>query len=583
MKKIFGGLANLFFLVKPYWRHGKLYFLGRIALPVLIAPALALIQVRLVQSIIDAITEGATRAYTVALAGVLVGAMLVLTVLRWTFLLLYDRWKAEEIKNKINRGIYEQAIATDYKYFDNPDFYNSFTFAVGELAAKSESAMQLVTEIFGAISVIVAMTAYLSSLGPWVILISVAGQAVCMVSQKLIHKLGIEKTMAALPFERKLNYIHRVAYQKQYAADMKSTALPQKLLSLFDRSGAGKVDVFKKHAKPNTWANMLQFVAWHLCQFAQLAYLIAYVFAHSVGVGMLAGMFTAAGRLNDHLNQLAGILSRTMEVSLYAEKIRAFFGYESEIESQVSGIEPPSGAFSLALRDVSFVYPNASFGLHGVSIAIAPGDKIAIVGENGAGKTTLAKLLLRLYDADSGEIRINGAGLREYDIHRLRRNIGVAFQEPQLYALTVRDNAEIYNVADDAVLRDVLAKVGLDIALDSEVTREFDDSGVMLSGGQSQKLGLARLLHGEFGLLLLDEPSSALDPIAEYELTRLIFKQSRTTTIMVAHRLSSVRDADRIYLMDGGRISEQGSHDELMGLGGKYAEMFAKQAENYVR
>ena len=159
----------------------------------------------------------------------------------------------------------------------------------------------------------------------------------------------------------------------------------------------------------------------------------------------------------------------------------------------------------------------------------------------------------------------------------------MAFQDPQVYAFTVRENMTLYNSADDETLQDVLRRAGLDLDLDSQVTREFDKGGVVLSGGQAQKLGLTRLLHGEFGLLLLDEPSSALDPLAEYQMTKLIFGQASTTTIMVAHRLSTVRNADRIYLVDDGKIAECGAHGELMALGGKYAEMFSRQAEAYVR
>jgi ATP-binding cassette subfamily B protein len=195
----------------------------------------------------------------------------------------------------------------------------------------------------------------------------------------------------------------------------------------------------------------------------------------------------------------------------------------------------------------------------------------------------LAKLLLRLYDISGGDILYNGVSVEDYKIHELRRRIGVAFQETQLYALTVRENMTIYNTADDNTLHNTLSKTGLHIELDNEVTREFDDCGVMLSGGQAQKLGLTRLLHGEFGLLLLDEPSSALDPLAEYEMTKLIFDQSHTTTIIVAHRLSTIRDADRIYLINDGGIAEHGTHNELMASGGRYAEMFTKQAEKYVQ
>jgi ATP-binding cassette subfamily B protein len=583
MKKLFGGVENLFFLIKPYWKYGKMYLLGRFALALFIAPALSLIQVMLVQSIIDAIIAGMSMKETIMIAATLVAGTLGLTVIKWTFLLLYDRWKAEDMRIKINRGIYEQAIKTDYKYFDNPDFYNSFTLATGELAIKSESALQLLTEVAGILSVAIAMSAYLATLGPWIIVIIIVESAICLFAQRIIQKLGIKRTMESLPFERKLNYIHRIAYQKQYSADMKSSDLPQKLLSIFDKSGHNKVLVWKKLAKPNTWANMLQFFAWQAGQLAQLAYLIYCVFARGLGVGAVTGMFTAAIRLHDMLNQFVSFTGRAMEVSLYTDRIRAFYKYESEIETQIAGIEPPSGAFSLELRGMSFAYPNSDFALKNISINIMPGEKIAIVGENGAGKTTLAKLLLRLYDVDSGEVLYNGFPARDYNIHTLRRKIGVAFQDPQLYAMTARENMEIYNAADDDTLNGILRKVGLDIRLDKEVTREFDDTGAMFSGGQAQKLGLTRLLHGDFGLLLLDEPSSALDPLAEYEMTKLIFEQSKTTTIMVAHRLSTIRDADRIFLIANGGVAESGTHNELMILGGTYAEMFTKQAERYVK
>ena len=576
-------IRNILYLVKPYWQYGRLYLLGRIALPVAVAPALALADVRLMQAVLDAIDAGAALRSTLAVAGALVGIKLGLTMLRWSFLLLYDRWKAVDMRNRINRGIYAQAVATDYKYFDNPEFYNDFTFAAGELAAKSEDALSLLTEILALVSVIAAMAAYLSALGPWVIAISVAGQLICLLAQLRIQKAGLERTAEALPFDRGLQYVHRVAYQKQYAADMKSTGLPGLALAMFDRSGEGKVGVFKKYAWPHWRANMLMFAAWHLCELAQLAWLIYCVFTQGVGAGAVAGMFAAAVKLNHQINSFVGVSAKAVEASLYADKVRAFFAHPSKIEQKKGGCEPPAGAFALELRDVSFAYPGAGFALKNISMSIRPGEKIAIVGENGAGKSTLAKLLLRLYDVDEGEILYNGVPVREYDVHALRRKIGVAFQDSQVYALTVRENMELYNRADDGTLRDVLCRAGLELDLDNRVTREFDGDGAVLSGGQAQKLGLTRLLHGEFGLLLLDEPSSALDPLAEYQMTRLIFGQPDTTTVMVAHRLSSVRGADRIYLVDGGTIAEYGTHGELMALGGKYAEMFNRQAEEYVR
>ena len=574
---------NLVFLVKPYWRHGRLYLLGRLTIPLLILPAIAFLQVTLVQRVIEAISAGATMEEVLILAGTIVGSIFVLTATRWSFLLLYDRWKVAEIRNRINRSIYVQSIATDYRYFDNPEFYNDFTFAVGELAAKSEAALTLLSDLIETATIIITMTAYLAFLGPWMILISLLGQGICLLAQKRIEALGIQIRSESLPHERKLQYIHRLAYQRQYAADLKSTSLPKAFFAIFDNSGAAKVAISRRLSPANLKANMVQFVAWHLCQFAQLAYLIYCAYTQYLGLGMITGMFAAAGRLNDQLNRFVGLSGRGMELNLYTQKIRTFFAYPSVIEPQETGLAAPAKAFSLELRNVSFSYPDSEFSLHNINLKVAAGDRIAIVGENGVGKTTLAKLLLRLYDVDSGEILYNGEPLKEYAIHDLRQRIGVAFQEPQIYALGVRQYLQTYHESEDEVLQDLLTQVGLPLDLDAQLTREFDSRGVMLSGGQGQKLGLVRLLHGEFGLLLLDEPSAALDPLAEDAMVRLIFQQATTTTIMVAHRLSTVRDADCIYLLADGSIAEMGSHDELMALGGRYARMFARQRENYVR
>ena len=214
---------------------------------------------------------------------------------------------------------------------------------------------------------------------------------------------------------------------------------------------------------------------------------------------------------------------------------------------------------------------------------------MAIVGENGAGKTTLTKLLLRLYDTDSGELLINGRNIKDYDVHGLRLSIGTVFQELRVLAMSLRDNLTVYNEVSDEKLCEVLETVGLsDIlkrtggSLDTMISREFTEDGISLSGGEAQKLMLARLFTKRFGLLILDEPSSALDPLAEARLMQNILDVSNTaTTVMIAHRLSTVKDFDCIYHIENGRIIESGTHGELMARKGKYYEMFVKQGEKY--
>ncbi len=213
----------------------------------------------------------------------------------------------------------------------------------------------------------------------------------------------------------------------------------------------------------------------------------------------------------------------------------------------------------------------------------------SITGASCAGKTTLTKLLLRLYDVNSGEVLVNGKNIRDYDIHDLRLNIGVVFQDIRVLAMSLRDNLTVYNNVSDEKLCEILDKLGLTEVLkkanenlDTMVSREFTEDGIALSGGEAQKLMLARLFTKSFGLLILDEPSSALDPLSEVKLMQDILDISNTaTTVMIAHRLSTVRDFDCIYHIENGEIIESGTHDELMSRKGKYYEMFVKQGENY--
>jgi ATP-binding cassette subfamily B protein len=325
-----------------------------------------------------------------------------------------------------------------------------------------------------------------------------------------------------------------------------------------------------------------------------MAYLALGVISGRVGggdIGVYVSLLNASQTMSSYVQVFISMFTNLNSVLLQAETIREFFEWESVIEPQIGGETPSDKPFAVELKDASFSYPGSAFSLKNLSLSIKPGEKIGIVGENGAGKSTFAKLLLRLYDADSGEILIDGRSIREYDVKKLRRSVGIAFQTTNLYALPLSVNLRLYNDADDETLLEIMKMVRLDgvlekngATLETEVTKEFDDSGIMLSGGETQKLGLARLLTGRFGLLLLDEPSSALDPIAEYELARLLFnRENPATTIMIAHRLSTVRDADMIYLMADGEIAERGTHAELMSLGGRYCEMFTKQAENYTK
>lgn len=247
----------------------------------------------------------------------------------------------------------------------------------------------------------------------------------------------------------------------------------------------------------------------------------------------------------------------------------------------------------MELDGVSFAYDKESGGLlKDLSLHIAPGEKIALVGYNGAGKTTLVKLLMRLYDVDEGKILADGRDIRSYDVQKYRDSIGTVFQDFQIFAGSVKENV-LLDVADgcgEKEIREALADSGLmervdgmEKGLDTPLTTEFMEDGMNLSGGESQKLAIARVFYREAGLMILDEPSSALDPIAEYQLNHAMLLATKDkTVIFISHRLSTTRLADRIIMLEQGRIAEQGSHEQLLERNGKYAQMWRVQAGAYI-
>ena len=285
-------------------------------------------------------------------------------------------------------------------------------------------------------------------------------------------------------------------------------------------------------------------------------------------------------------------MAQFQEHSIYAEKFRTFVTQKPQI---INGTEKAEAFESLELRHVSFTYPfpekNPKQVLSDVSFTVRKGEKIAIVGYNGAGKTTLTKLLMRLYDVTDGAIFYNGTDIRNYDISSFRAHIGSVFQDYKIFAATIGENVMggTYTDAQKEAVESALTAAGfsekyrkLPQKADTELTREFDEKGINLSGGEGQKIAIARAFAKNSDILILDEPSSALDPIAEYELNKTIEAAAKDrTVIFISHRLSTTRMADRIYLFDGGKITEQGSHEELMKQDGIYAKMFRVQAKKY--
>lgn len=592
MRRFFPNYKDIFWLYKPYFKYGKGYAFFSLLFWICIVPIAQIVAVYLPSTIVNMLQDG--KSFKDILICVVVMQMILMfqPVYENVFNMFCKNTMLPYIEGKLKRDVYEKAIKTDYQYIDDPEYYDNYTWAVGQYAEKAQNAQELVNRIFSSVIVIVSMLAVIAVLRPLAIAVTILGTVIENIMYIVTNYYDVKKDEEVLPYNRKQDYCHKIFYSNENAADLKSTELSSRLFEKYEETQQNKLEVIKKYGrKMIPWAlgGVLTFYIARTFVILNIAYGI-YV-GDIPTVAAYITMMAAVEALKNSMNEMFYYVKDANRLGMYAKRIRAFFDIKSDIETDsTQKCTAPECAYTVDFQNVAFQYKNSEFRITDFNLKIGAGEKIAIVGENGVGKSTLVKLLMRFYDVDKGAILINGENIRNYDIAKLRRKIGVAFQNPNVYAVSFEENICLYEKAAPDKLQQIIRKAGLEKVLEknpggiaAEVTKEFDEGGIMLSGGEKQKVAIARLMTSDFGLLLFDEPSSALDPLAEYEMTKLILDSSNlATTIIVAHRLSTIRNVDRIVLVEEGKVAEVGTHDELMALGGKYHEMFTKQAENYI-
>ena len=365
------------------------------------------------------------------------------------------------------------------------------------------------------------------------------------------------------------------------------------LLNNFDSAVESNISITKSYGNKLFFLSLTRSIFTAVMFDAVITILLLYkmMIEKSVTLGGFAATFSAMWKLFWTLNNLMDYFAKFKEHKLYANKFRVFLNYEPTVCDKEGCTELTAPFKTLELKNVSFAYPEAEKNIiNGINMTVKAGQKIALVGYNGAGKSTLVKLLLRLYDVSGGDILINGKIIKDYTLCSYRNKFGTVFQDFQLYAADIAENVltDEYSEGDQPRVLEALKNSGFEERLSSlnegihtPLTKEFDQSGINLSGGEAQKVAISRVFAKDCEIVILDEPSSALDPMTEYELNNTLMTALDKTVIIISHRLSTTRMADVIYMLENGEIIEQGSHDELMQTGGKYAEMFLKQAEKY--
>lgn len=497
----------------------------------------------------------------------------------------------------LKEKMYKKAAELDLSCYDNPEYYNEFVLAVAESESSIDRFLELLNSIIQSITIVITTGVFYLMTDMVGILFVFASFILNFFLAKIVNKVNYQVRLKVNPHERKRNYVSRLFYLNDYAKELRlHPEVGDMLEEEFDEANEEMEQLQKKVAKKRV---TLLFVRWYLAgdfiiDGLYIAYLIFQAAVlHNIDYSNAVVLFNRTGSLRSGMRGFAEIAPKANENSMYIDKIRAFLAYEPELKHHV-GNKVPQGVGELQINHVSFRYTeNSPEILHDISLHVSAGEKIAIVGYNGAGKTTLIKLLMRLYDPTEGNIIYHGKDIREYNLEEYHERMGVVFQDYRMYGATLLENVVLDDIENcteiEEEVKDALRRSGfeerlatLPEGLATPITTEFDDKGVNLSGGESQKVAIARAFYGDVDLLAMDEPSSALDPIAEYNLNKAMHEAAKNKTVFyISHRLSTTRDADRIIMLENGRIIEEGRHEELLARKGKYAEMWRAQAGKY--
>lgn len=499
----------------------------------------------------------------------------------------------------LKEQMFKKASEIDLYCYDDPAYYNDFVLSVSQSEAAIDRFLELLNMAMQAITVLFTTGIFYLMTDPTGIAFVFVSFILRFVVSKKLNKVNYDNRIAINPHMRKRDYVSRVFYLKDFAKELRlhpnaGTQLEQE----FAEANDNIMSEHKKVAAKRVWFQFLKDygVGDFLIDGLYITYLVyKAAVLHSVTYSDAVILFNRTGSLRGSMSRFADLGPKAHENSMFVDKIRSFLSYEPQLKND-EGDEVPQGNGELKLEHVFFKYSETGRTvLDDISLTVKPGEHIAIVGYNGAGKTTLIKLLMRLYDPTSGTISYHNQNVKTFCPREYHKRIGVVFQDFQMFGTNLAENVVMDNMSKteqeekSPLITNALQSAGfgeklarLPQGLFTQVTTEFDKAGVDFSGGESQKVAISRAFYKNADILIMDEPSSALDPIAEYELNKAMESAAKGKTVFyISHRLSTTRDADRIIMLERGRIIEEGTHAQLLARNGKYAEMWNAQAGKY--
>ena len=583
---------NIFYAIRFLMRNVPLHFITRILYYVVMEVVAFSANTYVLKYVVSAFENKQ------AFEAIIVGVVYILTIppiieIITTFLddLLQVRARLKMEKVLLHK-IYEKSTSVELACYENPEYYDGFQKGTNDIHWRF---LDFIWSVASFVSILVSLILYgtlLFKIDPMFILFALIPLVATFTkkySNELWHKHTTEDQIA----NRRRLYAQRVFYSVEYAKEIRLTNADKFILERYDIASEGRKDVVRKYGVKESFLDAINLALLQVISnpIAMIYAIFKTVVLGSLGIRDCVVVVNSVGSMTRVFQSLGNRLFDFHGSALFIEDYRKFVEYEPKMVDSDDSKDASVG--EIRFENVSFKYDGSdTYALKNINLSIGENEKIALVGHNGAGKSTLIKLMLRLYDPTDGIVSMDGDNAKNVKMESWRDKFGVVFQDFKIMALPVVENVlkRPRVEGDEEKVIDALKKSGiyekiskLPEGIETQLTKEFDENGENLSIGESQKIAIAHAFVKNAPFIILDEPTSALDPVAEAEMYANMMKAGEGKgMIFISHRLSSAVSADKIYMLENGEIIESGTHTELMLKNGKYADMFEKQAKNYV-
>lgn len=585
-------LSNLKYIMGYAWSQDKVLF-AQCGVYTILASIAPFIGIFLPKFLIDELL-GQRRIEIILMT--LIGFFLLSSVVNYSIAWLRCAYspRVTKIRTDYITMISDKIMKMDFKNTEDPEVLNKIKSVMNAVMSNNtgvEGVYHTLLGLFGRLTAFVGYISIVLFLSPWILLFLIINVLISYALTMRVKKYEYSQKEKAADKDRRTFYVFDTMYDFAYGKDIRIYDLKNILIDKFKKFRGERIDISNDVQEKQLKVKIVDVILLVIRECVVYGYLIYNVLFTGMGIGDFTMYFSTINGFGDWMKGILDDLAYIKAQNMYLDDMREFLEIKSEDKEKTRDI-PIDSSYEIEFKNVSFKYPKTDKYIYkNLSLKIKKGQRLAIVGINGAGKTTFVKLLCRLYEPTSGEILINGVNIKDFSKEEYYKILSVVFQDIKTFAFTVAENVSLENLeeVDREKVLHCIEKAGvgdkinsLQKGIDTSLLKILDGEGVELSGGENQKLALARALYKNGKIVILDEPTSALDAVAEYNIYKGFDELiGDKTAIYISHRLASTKFWDVIAFFENGEIVEYGTHEELLKKNGKYSDMFNIQAQYY--